>query len=147
METQTFKIEGLKEVMDALKELPTQIQAKLLQGIARKVERKYLVSELKTAIPYKRPIYQQSVRVVNDPNDKTASFVGFTTNAFVLRFLEYGTKQRQTKKGFNRGAIASVERVNPAIDKQIVPIIEFYNKELGNEIEKSLKRRIKRIFK
>jgi hypothetical protein len=146
MITQTWKIEGLKEVMDALKELPYNVQAKVFQGIASKAGRKYIVNELKTLLPYSSKTKAQ-IKVVTDIKDKTAIYAGISPKTFWIRFVEYGTKPRQTKKGRNRGTIAGVARVLPIVDKQIYPIIEFYNKDLGIEVEKSLKRRIKRVNK
>ena len=146
METQTFKIEGLQEIIDSLNELPAKLQATIIQGFLRKAGSKYIVSELRTILPYSART-KQEIKVVGDPRDKLAIYAGVSTKAFPLRFVEYGTVQRKTEKGWNRGAIAGVARVEPIVDRQVEPIIDYVNKEFGNEVEKNLRRRIKRISK
>lgn len=141
-----FEIEGLKEVIAALKDLPDVLQNKLIKSFLQKTGRKFIVNELKTVLPYHQRS-KQGIRVVQDKNDKNAIFAGPTTDIFWYRWADKGTVQRQTKKGYNRGTIIPKNQIRSVVDNQIQPIIKYANEEFGNEINKNLERRIKKINK
>ncbi len=146
MTEETFKIEGIKEVIEALEGLPDELVQKFLKTYTRRVLSKFIVDKLKGSLPYS-PKSLKGIKVVNDRNDKSAAFGGLTLDSFWLRFTEKGTKVRKTKKGFNRGQITAKNKILPIIDQQINPIIEDFNEQLGIEIEKILKRKIKSVNK
>jgi hypothetical protein len=139
-----FEIVGLQELMNAIESLPIKIQASILQSFAKKAGNKFVVNNLRAALPYSVET-KEGITTINDRNDKTAIFSGPTSDIFWIRWVERGTKQRTTKGGANRGAITATNRIEPITDSQIEGIIDYYSHELGNEIEKNLKRRIKRI--
>jgi hypothetical protein len=155
MDSQKFEIDGLKEVIDGLSELPVELQRRIIRSVLSKAGRKFIVSELRSALPYSARL-KESLRVVNDPNDKLAIFAGVGVGkrikgeippGVLIRFLDKGTVQRHTKKGYNRGTLIARNSVPLIIDSQIQPIIDWINNEFGNEIEKILQRKLKRINK
>jgi len=160
MTEQTFEIDGLKELLSALQELPDYLQDKIIKAFLVKAGRKFVVDDLKTSLPYSQTIEghgklegRQRFRVVTDPNNKNAVFAGVSMDSFWLRFVDLGTKERGTlnvknsKKMHFRGSITARNQVEKVIDSEIQPIIDYARNEFGNEIEKNLQRRIKRINK
>jgi hypothetical protein len=153
MDNQKFEIEGLKELTEALSALPEDVQNRIIKGFLGKVGRKFIVNELRSAMPYSQTVRKgkyagkERYRVVTDPADKNAIYAGLSRDSFWVRWADKGTEQRYTKKGWNRGSITPKNDVRTVIETQINPIIDFARDEFGNEINKSLERRIKKINK
>jgi hypothetical protein len=154
MDTQKFEIEGLKEVVEALKDLPAEMQNKIIKAFLAKAGKKFVVNDLRTAMPYGQTVTghgklagRERYSVKTDPNDKNAIFAGVSNDSFWLRWTDLGTQERKTKKGYNRGMITGKQQVRSVIDSDINPIIDYARDEFGNEIKKNLERRIKRVNK
>lgn len=150
-----FEIEGLQEVMDAIQDLPAELQRKIIRGVLTKAGRKFIVNELRSALPYSSRL-KESLSVVNDRNDKNAVFAGVSVGkrvdnklpaGILIRFLDGGTVERKTKKGYNRGSITAKNEVPSVIESNIQPLIDYINTEFGNEVCANLERRIKRAKK
>lgn len=144
MENKIIKVEGLNEVVEALKYLPIEMQAKVLKSFLAKSGRDFIVKPMKDTLNYSNET-EKSIKVVNNPKDKLAVGAGVTSNGYVLRFADLGTKER--KKGHYRGKIEGEKQIHPLIEEQIEPIVEFADKELANEINKILERRLKKLKK
>ena len=136
-----YKIDGLSELVDALKNLPNDLQNKILKSFLVKTGKKFIADELKTSLSYSERT-KQMIRVVNDPLDRNAIYVGATRKIFWYRFADLGTKERK-----GRGKITPKNQFRSVIESQIEPIIDYTSDELGNEIVKNLGRRIKKINK
>lgn len=141
-----FEVQGLSDVVKALQELPIQLQDKLIKSFLQKTGKKFIVNELKSALPYSSKTLK-GIRTLSDKKDKNAVFTGVSSDVFWLRFVDKGTKERQTRKGYNRGSITPKNQVRSVIDSQIQPVIDYARDEFGNEINKNLERRIKKINK
>lgn len=146
METKDFKLEGAKEVMDALKELPAELQAKILKSFITKAGKKFIVEPLKAKLHYSKAT-EDTIQVVGIPGNKLAVSAGVTSKGYKLRWTDLGTEQRATKKGYNRGKITGKHQIQPTIEEQIEPIINYAEEELANEVNKILERRLKRMRK
>lgn len=55
--------------------------------------------------------------------------------AFYWRFLEYGTKQRRTKSGADRGAVGESKWVRPAFDSKSDEAINAFRLRLASDLE------------
>lgn len=146
MESKGFELQGAKEVMAALSELPTKLQASILRNFIRKAGKKFIVDELKATLNYSQKL-EDSIKVVNDPKDKLAVAAGVTSRGYLLRWLDLGTEQRQTKKGYNRGRITGKKQIQPLIESKVDDIVKYTEEELGNEINKMLERRLRKLRK
>lgn len=144
METKDFKLEGAKEVMEALKELPAELQAKVIRSFLVKAGRKFIVDPLKTKLSYSNES-ESSIKVTTDSRNKLAVSAGVTSKGYKLRWTDLGTKDRT--KGHYRGRIIGKNQIQPQIEESIEPIIDYTNKELGNEINTILERRLKKLRK
>ena len=155
MENESYKLDGVKEVIDALKDLPQELQVKVLKGFLQKVGRSFIVQPLKVAIPYKQlhmrdksPVTNNEfIRVTTDSRTPLSVSAGVTSKGYKLRWLDKGTKLRVTKKGHSRGQIVGKNIIQPLIEDQIPKIVEYTEKEIGNEIDKALSRRLKKLKK
>jgi hypothetical protein len=139
---ETFEIQGLKEVEQAIKDLPVKMQASVYRAINRKAVKRFVVDNIRSAVNYSAKT-EKGIQVVNDRNDKTAVFGGVTSDAFVLRFADRGTAARYTEKGAFRGAITGKHQIQPIILDSVNDIIKYMNEEIGNEMVKVLEKRIK----
>lgn len=158
---------GLEEVQEALRLLPANLQSSILRQFNREAARKLTIPALKSANPYSADT-AKGFSIVNSKRDKTAIFVGATTEAFWLRFIESGTEGRETKNlgyyakanpdakrrypaGINRGAISAKPFIESAIDSTIDEIIRYtaakYGERIGSFLQRKLKSNERRIAK
>lgn len=146
MNNTQFEIKGISEVENALKNLPIDIQAKLVKGFLRKVGKKFIVDELRTILPYSKET-KDTIQVVSGSKNELKVSAGVTRAGFHLRWADLGTKERKTKKGANRGQIVGKNQIQPTIERQIEPIVKYVEEEMANEINKSIERRLKKLNK
>ena len=100
------KIEGLSEVMDALKDIKVKVKVQLIKSFLRKAMMKEIIKPLRADLPYSRNIIK-NIKIFTSRRDsnKTAIYGGPSSDVYWIRFMEKGTKQRYTKKGAFRGSI------------------------------------------
>jgi hypothetical protein len=160
MEVSKFSIDGLSELMSALNDLPNNVQNNILNSTIVKAENKFIVATLRSALTYSSSI-KDTIRVVKDRRNKNSYYGGISSGkrtvqgrppAGVLgRFIDGGTVERHyiTKKGniHRTGAVKARNEVGSVIDGQIQPIVNWLNNDLGDEIDKNLLRRLKRVNK
>lgn len=146
MESNNFKIEGLSETMEALKELPDKLQKQFVKSFLRKTGKKFIVDPLKTKLHYSESL-ENTIKVVTANDNKDGIQAGVTGKGYRLRWVDLGTKVRKTKKGYNRGQIIGKNQIQPLIEDQIEPIIKHTQEEFANEINRMLERRLKRLKK
>jgi hypothetical protein len=146
MGSNDFKIEGLSETMEALKELPDKLQKQFVKSFLRKTGKKFIVDPLKTKLHYSESL-ENTIKVVTANDDKDGIQAGVTGKGYRLRWVDLGTKVRKTKKGYNRGQIIGKNQIQPTIEDQIEPIVKYTQDEFANEINKMLERRLKRLKK
>ncbi len=144
MEENTFKLNGLKEVMEALESLPNELQAKILKSFMSKAGREYIVKPLRSKLNYSQET-ESSLKVISNPANKLSVMAGVTTKGYKLNWADKGTKVRTTKKGQNRGQIVGKNQVQPHIESSIEPIVDYTNEEMGNFIDKVLEKKLKKL--
>jgi hypothetical protein len=146
MESNNFKIEGLSETMEALKELPDKLQKQFVKSFLRKTGKKFIVDPLKTKLHYSESL-ENTIKVVTANDNKDGIQAGVTGKGYRLRWVDLGTKVRKTKKRYNRGQIIGKNQIQPLIEDQIEPIVKHTQEEFANEINRMLERRLKRLKK
>lgn len=137
-----FEIQGLKDVEQALKDLPVKMQASIYRALNRKAVKKFVVDNIRNTINYSSNT-EKGITVISDRSDKTGVYGGVMNSAYWLRFADRGTASRQTHKGANRGAITGKNQIQPIILGSVDDIVKYMNEEVGTEIEKILEKRIK----
>lgn len=143
---EVFKIEGLKEISDALNDLPTKMQAQIYRALNRKAVKKYVVDNIRNAINYSSRS-EKGITVINDRSDPTAVYGGISSKVYWLRWADLGTASRYTHKGAFRGSIIAKNQIQPIILGSVDDIIKYMNEEIGTEMQKIIEKRIKNVNK
>ena len=144
MASEKIEVVGLKELEDALKDLPVKLQASIYKALNRKAVKKFVVDEIRSVVNYSSKT-ESNITVINDKSDPTSVYGGVSSKVYWLRFADRGTASRETKKGANRGAIKGKNQIQPVILASVDKIIKFVNDELGNETAKILEKRLKNV--
>lgn len=142
-----LQIHGLNELNNALKELPDKLNIQFFKNFNRKVLNQFIVRNLKQGTSYSAKT-KSEIKVLSDTkSDKTAMVAGATRRIFYVRFVEGGTKERKTKKGWNRGSIVGTGTMKSIINSNIEPMIKYIREELANDINTFMERKLKRLKK
>lgn len=142
----TYKLEGVKEITEILNGLPHKVRDQVLRSFNRKAASKKVIRPLRQVLPYSKKT-KMGFKVQSVRDDKTAIVAGPTSDVFWVRFVEGGTVARYTKSGAYRGQLNPGRRVEPFVNSQVPSIIDFVNKEYGEEINKFVLKKIKRLKK
>lgn len=144
----TYKLEGTKEVLEALtKVLPDKEIIKLVRQIEVKALNEKLVKPIRSAVPHtslKRAIgiaknkfnnmaYDAGV-IIGKRRDKNTPPAGV-----ILTWLEKGTKERK-----GRGKITANPIVTPLIEASAEPIVEYFQQDFEKAVEDRLSKIIKK---
>ena len=144
MENNSFEVEGLKEAIDAISYLDPKRQTQIIEAFLLKTGKKFVSDELKSTLNYSSET-EKSIKAAKVKKTKMAVKAGIQPGAYKIRWVDLGTKERKTKKGYNRGKISGREQVSPTIDKQIQPIIDYAENELLNELNNTIEKKLKKI--
>jgi hypothetical protein len=142
----TFQLDGTKEILDALSDLDPRQTINIIKASERKDLVLNIVTPVRAGVTFK-PKTKYAIGITSDRNDRTGLFAGVTSKAFWIRFVEKGTELRTTKSGANRGQIKAKPTVIPIIESQIDNVVNFFNNDFGEEINKILLKRIKKLSK
>ena len=142
----TFEIEGLKELDKLLSELDTATQAKIYRS-ANRQGAKIILNEMRSNLPEAHKDDVKNLRIAADKYNKSAVLVGVHSDGFKLRWVEYGTVQRTTKSGANRGVFAPTPFLEKSLDNTANQVINFLRNEYANEINKAIEKTAKRVQK
>jgi hypothetical protein len=136
-----MQLTGTKEIMDALKDLDAKMTASVLRTVAKKALNAKAIETFRNNSISNRA--KNSIKIVSVKGSKTAVLLGPDKKSFFEIWLQKGTVNRTTKKGWNRGMIKPNFKLDNAVDQTIDPIIEYYNEELGKEVQKILERKLR----
>ena len=146
MNSGSYHIEGLDDIEKALSNLPAKLGEKILFRTNRTILTKIIKRPLQSAIPYSLKT-KKSVRLATawGLELKTGALVGVSSDGFFLRFLTFGTRERKTRKGLNRGSIRPRDTgIIRTIDQKTGAVLEEVNKEYGEYVYKILTRDLKK---
>jgi hypothetical protein len=150
----TIEMTGLSEFVSALSALTDKELFAVLRSGMRKGLQMHIIKPVRAAIPYAS--LKKSVGIVNDRSNKNelsmwgGIVIGKRPDAATppdgvkLRWLEHGTAVRQTKAGWNRGAIAPQARIVPVVISGTPKVAHYLNTDFGDQIVKFLDRKIKK---
>lgn len=137
-----FNIQGLSEVDQALRELPAKLQADVLRRTNRSILNRLVRPQLRQ-LPYRR----KRISAVGVREDKTAVMIGVSSKNYWLRFLDKGTRQRQTRAGHNRGAITGNNRIRDVVQGSVRPVLNEVDSSYSEMVIKTLRSRIRSVNK
>jgi len=144
----SFKITNMEEVKSALKSIPDAQSKSVVKSMLREVLKETLLKELKSNNPYEK--YNKSIKIGSVKGDKGASMgISFNTDAYPLRFIEYGTEKREIKgrgkypKGTNRGKMTKKPWIERVYKDNVQKVIEKYVDEGSEKIYKIIARKMR----
>ena len=141
-----YELDGVNELIEGLSILPEKIQKNILKSFLRKTGQEKIVKPLKTLVNYSAE-RESTIKVVQANDDKDAVQAGVTGKGYIIRWVDLGTRERKTKKGWPRGKIEGRKQIQPFIEAQVEEVVDYFNENLGEEINKILERRLKRLRK
>jgi len=156
---QTYDLEGAKEVLEALDALDQKELVKIIRSVERKDLNANIIKPLKTAISAYPESLRTAIGIERDKQELAGYRAGIKIGSrstetpnkppqgILIRFLDKGTKNRTTKKGYNRGMITGKRAIQSAINNQIDDVVGFFNKDFGAEVDKIISRKLKKINK
>lgn len=155
---QGLEVVNLKELDKLLKKLPLDMQAKIWKGTNKEVG-KIMLEEFKNKVPPKFSHLTAAIVIGSDKYNKSGVLVGIRAprsakkdkngeyadkdKGYILRWVEYGTSQRETKGGANRGVFQPSPFMSKAVDIAEPKMLRFINEEYGEEMNKIIERNIK----
>lgn len=160
-----LSIIGLKEIEQALKDLPDAVATQVLRSFHRKVLTDTVVKPLRSFLPYSKRTTSK-VQVWGDKTNRSAAIAAPGTDSFWLRFIEKGTvtrvvkkphvammpnilngdvQWRTLKKGTKLGKIVAKHHIENFIDSQYALIFKYYGLHMGEEMTKIIEKRIKKL--
>jgi hypothetical protein len=140
-----FKLEGTNQIINALSALNSRETDKLINFSLRRALNENVVKPLRNTIPYTNS--KKNIKVIKDKEFQNSYFGGVTKEAFYLRFVDKGTKERTTKSGANRGSITGNNKISNFINSSVNSTVEYFNKDFAPNLIKNIKRKLKRINK
>ena len=134
-----FKMDfvGLDELEDAMKALPDKTKDAVLKAVNTRLAKQFIIDRIRPAITNYGTRAVKSVKTVGSKSDKTAIYAGPTSSAFWVRYLDLGAVRAK------RGEIIGQDIIGPVIDSAVEPLVNEWNKEVGNLITKTIEKRIK----
>jgi len=148
-----IEIIGMKELEKLLNSIPDSVAVDALRNINRAGGQEYK-AEMQSQAPVGSDNIHRNIRIQNDPEDKTAIFIGVSNKAYWARFVEFGTKVRTTKgKGpiiygkANRGQMKPEPFIAPSIEKATPRAIDSIFQKMGKRVTSYIKRYTKKISK
>lgn len=153
-----FSIEGIAQAKKILDMLPKVANDKIIYDINR-AGANIVKKELQANAPdgdndsKSSDKIQANIVVQKNREHRNAVSIGFAKKVFYVRFIEFGTKIRETlgrgryKKGANRGAVQAKPFIKQSHETAAPKVIDFFQTNFLKLVNKSLKRQIKRLKK
>lgn len=107
MDKSSIQLTNMDKLKSTLKQIPDKMASKVVVQMEREILNKIVKPAIKSKNPY--PQYNQDIKISKRKGRNPSVGIGFSSDAYPLRFIEYGTNQRQIKgKGYysktaNRG--------------------------------------------
>lgn len=149
----TYKIEGMEEVIDAISALNSKETINIIRAVERRALNINITKPVRAAIPY--AAYKKTIGVIADKKDKLGYFSGLIIKkreveneppiGVIMQWLDQGTDVRTTRKGANRGQLTRKNIIMPIIDSKASDIVDFFNQNFGEEVNRIMEKKIKKI--
>jgi hypothetical protein len=95
---------GADEIIAALDKVPRSVSNKILLDAHKTILKDVVRPDLKALLSSFSPTTRKGVSIVKAKGTTTGAYIGISTKAFWLRFVDKGTKERKTKQ-------ANIERI------------------------------------
>lgn len=148
-----FEITNYKEINDMLDEMGSQFKQQAWRSVNTKILNTIVKPKLATNLTINKPEINKDIVVSPEKEDKSSAVIGYKckNGGWMVKFFEYGTPQRFTKKFYgkprniNRGTLTPKPFVERTYEESIKECIEMFNNEGEELIGKYLERKSKSI--
>jgi HK97 gp10 family phage protein len=148
-----IRLTGVAEIDAVLKGLPKEVNNKLLTS-AHTNAAKFLVDKAKLLAPEgptgnlvdsigTQATGTKNQRALGETNTGPRRGRGKGQRGFAGHLVEYGTKQRKTKKGANRGKMTAEPFMEPAWEQTKGKVEASINDEVGKALVKFMRKTLK----
>lgn len=154
-----FELKGLKELMDALDQLPTMSMkkgvvrnalkkaAKPIEELSKENARGGILIEDPEVIAESIKIGTSLKRSQRDKIDRSRVTVYVGSNSNLAHLFEFGTAERYKKSGAYTGFIPAMPFLRPAWDSRKKVALDILKKELWNALRKAARLLAKKAAK
>lgn len=138
--------DGMDEILKALSVLPADMQAKILTTVLSKAASVTVIKPLRDTLNYSAE-EEKNIKLIKDPKNKLMVTAGVSRGGYKLNWADRGTKERTTKKGASRGKIEGKKQIQPFLQNSVEPTLDYIENNTAEEINKFLKRYLKKLTK
>jgi HK97 gp10 family phage protein len=150
-QTIKFEVEGLKEALKMLENLPKDVNDRVLLDINKQAA-KIVKEELMNSAPdgdnskSAEDKIENNILIKTEKGSKTNALIGFAKKVFFVKFLEMGVQvMRKKDSGAKTGTLPRQPFVEAAHNRAYPKVIEFVTQNALQIINKSLKRQAKKF--
>jgi hypothetical protein len=143
MAVKKIKIQGLKELDEALKGLPAAASRKILENAFLSASESVIVPSIKSAMGGYSQRARDGVhtRVIGGEGEALVG-AGVTSDAFWILWADQGTVDRYVTgdrfKGAFRGSINGAQTIQPAIYNSVDKVVDIIAEKISQELQKYL---------
>jgi len=164
----TEDIVGADEIIAALDNLAPKLSRKILFDAHKSVLAKTVRPDLKSVLNSFSRASRTSVSIRKAKGTDSGAYIGITTKAFWLRFVNYGTKDRKTKQAkierikskryhtvgrfgrreaANRGRVQGDKSISSALDSRVNAVLKEVQENYSDLIYEALNKEMQRVKK
>lgn len=139
------EIEGIDEILRALESLPSKVGRKVLYDANREILSRNVLPGLRASLPYSART-RRGIKIVKARGTDSGVYIGVSSDAFYLRFLEKGTKRRELRKNnANRGSINPARPFAiPTIEDKANAVLQAVAREYPEMIVLAIAKQLKK---
>lgn len=140
-----FELKGVDEIAKTFRRLDANIQQRFIRKALKEISAE-VATELKARAPsskgtsFSEKKYHKDLKnsISGSDSRKRKGYISVLIRmAFWWRFVEFGTKKRQTESGFNRGALINIRPfVDPVLQDQVPGILSKFMNSIADQINR-----------
>jgi hypothetical protein len=159
---------GAEEIIAALDRLEPKLSRKILFDAHKSVLAKTVRPDLKSVLNSFSRASRTAVTIRAAKGTYAGAFIGISTKAFWLRFVNYGTKDRKTKQAkierikskryyavgrwgrreaMNRGRVEGDGRISSTLDSRVNEVLKEVQENYSDMIYEALNKEMQRVKK
>lgn len=158
---------GADEIIAALGNLTPKLSRKILFDAHKTVLAQVVRPALKSSLASFSRASKTGVSIRKAKGTESGAYIGITTKAYWLRFVNYGTKDRETKQdtrtrrktkrynqsgrlgrqggGANRGRVEGDHKIESTLDSRVNDVLREVQENYGDMITAALNKELQRV--
>lgn len=158
---------GADEIIAALDHLPAKLSRKILFEAHKTVLRDTVRDPLKAALSSFSSASRTSISIRKAKGTDNGAYIGISSKAFWLRFVNYGTAERTTKQenrtrrktarynqvgrlgrqsgGMNRGRVIGNNDISSTLDRRVNAVLKEVQMNYSDKVEAALNTELQKV--